>query len=483
MLLLGAAAWRIELLGRFLEYDEIWTLTNYAVLNISGIFSDLATPNNHPLNSLLVKYLYTGNNWSLRLGSWFFSCASIIIGALIARRIYGKSAACYTFAALALLPPFVTAGCTARGYSGQLFFLLCFAYALLRCRKGDIAFTFLGAVSAVLATVSLPSSMLYIAPLGIFFLITMLKSKRLTRTHIYIFCTAALFAGCWYFRHWYDFQESGKFAVPVNSFAEAGLWLKDVCHGNGVFLPLLLAALVIKRKQRVTGILGVLFFLPLLMAYFTGAAPERVYLPGAAAAVMLCAPVKVRFRKWWFPAALAVQFAVSYSFLPDNTLERQVRKHENTSDIIPVYTATEGYVVGYNYPQAKNNFPRKVFYNSRRNKCTLQLISANSKISGLDKNGNSAYWDLPAGCGNTLQLHRSAVLYPGEIAFLLLPPVPQEYLPGILHSLNGAEMLKLNAWLTFVLNKNGKAHQFMLLALRSDRELHFHPQFPVFKMY
>ena len=124
-----------------------------------------------------------------------------------------------------------------------------------------------------------------------------------------------------------------------------------------------------------------------------------------------------------------------------------------------------------------------MFYNSRRNKCTLQLISANSEISGLDKNGNSAYWDLPAGCGNTLQLHRSAVLYPGEIAFLLLPPVPQEYLPSILHFLNGAEMLKLNAWLTFVLNKNGKAHQFMLLALRSDRELHFHPQFPVFKMY
>jgi hypothetical protein len=45
-----------NLFTRGLEYDEIWTITHYVNRSISEIFSNLKTPNNHPLYSLLVKY-------------------------------------------------------------------------------------------------------------------------------------------------------------------------------------------------------------------------------------------------------------------------------------------------------------------------------------------------------------------------------------------------------------------------------------------
>ena len=51
VLLIGIAA-RLTHLFSGLEYDEIWTLENFAPLPLSRILTDLALPNNHPLNTL-----------------------------------------------------------------------------------------------------------------------------------------------------------------------------------------------------------------------------------------------------------------------------------------------------------------------------------------------------------------------------------------------------------------------------------------------
>ena len=53
------AALLIRLFGMLfspLEYDEIWSLENFSALGATRIFTDLALPNNHPLNSLFVKF-------------------------------------------------------------------------------------------------------------------------------------------------------------------------------------------------------------------------------------------------------------------------------------------------------------------------------------------------------------------------------------------------------------------------------------------
>ena len=38
------------------EYDEIWTVQHYVSAPVGRIFTDVATPNNHVLNSLGIKF-------------------------------------------------------------------------------------------------------------------------------------------------------------------------------------------------------------------------------------------------------------------------------------------------------------------------------------------------------------------------------------------------------------------------------------------
>jgi hypothetical protein len=165
--------------------------------------------------------------------------------------------------------------------------------------------------------------------------------------------------------------------------------------------------------------------------------------------------------------------------LPDMSLEETVRKCEKSVDI-PVYLATDGYIVQFNYPQAIEGFYRKLNHYSRRKNCTLRLVSANGTISGLDKDGNNVTWQLP-GAGETLKLHRISELASGQTAFLLLPPLPPAVMGGVLKSLSDVEMLKLNAWLSIQLTTpDGSARRYMLLAIRSRTPRSFPAALPVF---
>ncbi len=486
MLLLGAAAWRWHYLDRFLEYDELWTLENFSRLGIADIFRELASPNNHPVNTVLVKYLFhPGNNWSLRLGSLIFSCGTVIFGALCAARIYSKTAAFYTFAALALLPPFVTAGATARGYAGQLFFLTLTAYSLLRCRKGNIAFSFLAAISAVLAVVSLPSSMLYLIPGGGYFLWTMAAKKRLQKSHIYIFTAAAVFAAMWFYRHWFNFQETAKFAIPLTSLTDVYRWLEQTASGNAIFFPLLLAAVCMKRHRKITYLLLMLVIFPLAAACFTGAAPARVYLPSAAAAVLLMSPVKVRFRKTWFALALAIQFIFSVAALPDKTLEKSFMPHRRDLDAdIMVYGVTDGYVVRCNRPQAVGKFMDSLIRAAGKNMISVRIIGSDA-LSGMDKNGDSRAWQLPpSDSGNgKYYFFRTNVLTPGKNGLLILPPMPVAVMNRVLQMLSPLEMLKLNVWLTERLTgSDGRYARYMLLAVKTEKRCVFPAKLPLYVM-
>jgi 4-amino-4-deoxy-L-arabinose transferase-like glycosyltransferase len=102
---------RFYFLKRFIEYDEIWSLLNYSVLNVGQIFSDFSLPNNHPVNTLLIKLLYFSreNAWTIRLGSLAFSLASVWLLYDIGRRTAGKKSACYAALAGAVMPPLVMA--------------------------------------------------------------------------------------------------------------------------------------------------------------------------------------------------------------------------------------------------------------------------------------------------------------------------------------------------------------------------------------
>ncbi|MBE6399907.1 MAG: hypothetical protein E7041_07190, partial [Lentisphaerae bacterium] len=82
MIAVAAAAWRWHLTGRFLEYDEIWTLENFARLDIPEIFSNFATPNNHPFNTLWVKSVqaWSDSHRLMRLASLLAGCGAMVFG-------------------------------------------------------------------------------------------------------------------------------------------------------------------------------------------------------------------------------------------------------------------------------------------------------------------------------------------------------------------------------------------------------------------
>ncbi|MGE4564646.1 MAG: hypothetical protein AB7F32_07235, partial [Victivallaceae bacterium] len=128
LITLGGLALRLTSLGGSLQYDEIWTLEFYASKSIGTIFSDLSLPNNHPLNSLLVKLTAIGeNSVTIRLAAWLAGVLAIpaagYLAWLVSRR---RRAALWTMALIALSAPLAVYSQLARGYSLQLFLLLVF---------------------------------------------------------------------------------------------------------------------------------------------------------------------------------------------------------------------------------------------------------------------------------------------------------------------------------------------------------------------
>lgn len=476
MIAVAAAAWRWHLTGRILEYDEIWTLENFSRLDLREIFSNFATPNNHPFNTLWVKisHDWSANHWDLRLGSLLLSCGAMIFGGLTARRIYGKCAGLYTMAAMAFLPPFLAAGSTARGYAGQLFLLTFFAYALLRCRKGEILWTLGAAVSAVAATVALPSSILFLAPVGGFFLGTMLEKRKLRRVHLYAFGAAVIFALWWYAKNWQMFLETQKFAVHLDSRRDVFNWLYDVLTANGVLLPVIMLTVFLKRKKLMTWALLLALVFPCLAAYASGAAPARVYLPCAAAAAILCAPAAKHFRKSWFILALAGQFFISFPAYPgDRVLENAVKNVSATT--LPVFTPTDSYIIRHNYPDFCRRIPDNMRDMERKQNITIALIKSPGEVSGIDGEYNTVTWKLPQAPAErsgitALHLKRNHILPPGEIGFIILPPMIKNNINWAFQWLRGMEILNLNGWMSVPLSgQHGEGLFYMILAVRSPK--------------
>ena len=185
--------WRFAgLASRGLEYDEFWTLTHYVPLSVSSILSALATPNNHPLNSLLMKasvLLFGPSPLSMRLPA-FLAGALLLIPAgfavwIATRR---KTAVLITLALLSTNGAFIHFGQTARGYSLQLLLLTFLLYLIVLHVKSDKdSFQLCGGIFATsgFAIFALPTSILYIVPLAILHLAALLANtveKLKTRT-------------------------------------------------------------------------------------------------------------------------------------------------------------------------------------------------------------------------------------------------------------------------------------------------------------
>ena len=286
VLLIGIAA-RLTLLNAGLEYDEIWTLCNFAPLPLSRIFTDLALPNNHPLNTLGVKLCASlfSPPWTIRLPALLAGIGSLLLMPLIAflwsrRRITAWIATLI----FALCHPAFLYAQQARGYSLQLFFLMLFAAGFLLAGKFrprhhrflPETLVFFGGAGSIL---TLPTSILYLGVITLigYFLCRKLPLSRLPLRRVLIVGVVLTFL--WYGMNYQALQAARVWGIPVTGIRQFLQILSDsMLQLNGPAVLLLALAGVVFRFRRAWPLL--IFYLAVFgSAFATNAGAARVYLP------------------------------------------------------------------------------------------------------------------------------------------------------------------------------------------------------------
>ena len=221
-------------MSKALEYDEIWTLESYAGATNKVIFTDLALPNNHPLNSLLIKYslMITGPDnlaAGIRLNSFIAGVLTMLLAGAGAYLITGKTGA-GSFAILftALSGGLIHYSQTGRGYSLQTFLIIAFAVGLIFYQKSQNHWSAISksmvalllAFIAMLAILTVSTSVLFLFPVCCLYLLSSVNVVNEKRTVMNIlkgicsdkyilscFLLTGFFALYWYLNNFSQFRQ------------------------------------------------------------------------------------------------------------------------------------------------------------------------------------------------------------------------------------------------------------------------------------
>ncbi len=505
VLLIGIAA-RLTLLNAGLEYDEIWTLCNFAPLPLSRIFTDLALPNNHPLNTLGVKLCASlfSPPWTIRLPALLAGIGSLLLMPLIAflwsrRRITAWIATLI----FALCHPAFLYAQQARGYSLQLFFLMLFAAGFLlagkfrpkRHRFLPDAMVFLGGAGSIL---TLPTSILYlgvITLIGYFFCRT-LPFFRLPLRKVLI--TGMVLAFLWYAMNYQALQAARVWGIPVTGarqLLEAAS--ESMLQLNGPVVLLLALAGIMFRSRRAWPLL--FFYLAAFgSAFATNAGGARVYLPlTVPTAILAGMGAEAIFRRLrtcfhnpsWLTPALVLLLAALFAWnWHQNAASWPVRDwhrlHDEISRMPPetlfALDAGDGYPYSWNnYPGATEDYRLRLLDRSRER--SLISFLPPGMLNGIGPDGGSRALVLEAPSVETeFRSGFSACRYrlselpgvppTGSRLLVLLRPIPQEMLQACIGLIRESypEALLLNPWLTSVNMADGRRYQASTLILACD---------------
>ncbi|NUM35884.1 MAG: glycosyltransferase family 39 protein [Candidatus Brocadiae bacterium] len=189
-----------SLSARGLEYDEIWTLENYARESIQKIFADLSLPNNHPLHTFAVSIsikILGDSELGVRFPAFFAGCALLVCAAFLLSYQKRYTAAFFTTLWFSLSPLFIHYSQTARGYSMQILFLFLHWFSLqeIAHKKSRLlccSIVFFG----LLSVITIPSSILYIFPATLFHTIILKQQdKEILYSHLFLLAIIILWLG------------------------------------------------------------------------------------------------------------------------------------------------------------------------------------------------------------------------------------------------------------------------------------------------
>ena len=502
--LLVGALLRISGLFSSLEYDEIWTLESFAPQPLSVIFTDLALPNNHPLNTLGVKLCIAcfDNPCLIRLPALLTGLGSLLLFPVVAflwtRRRGAALAATFFFAFSHMAIGYAA---QARGYGLQLFFLLLFCaglqlsgrYRPKRYRHLTEAMVFLGGAGAVL---TLPTSILYLAPAALLGWHCWRKRPFPCQPLKIVLAAGVVLTAGWYLLNYHALRAAQVWGTPVTGAGQFLTLVSDtLLHLNGPVVLLLASAGILLRFRRAWPLL-VITAIPFLSAIATNAGGVRVYLPlvvpGALLAGMGLEAIYRRFSAKKrrlaavFTICLVGLFLLNwYDTAPQYKAQDWFSLYDQIRKLSPEYMIALD--AGDGYPYTWNNMPNAYKDYDLRLRNTMsqrELISflPPNHLNGTDRHGASQRFQLNFQpepeqqelggfrvCRYRLTELRETPR-PHSVILLALRPLPVEILHQYTTAIYQAypEVLNLNPWLASAITVRGNVYQGCTLLFRCD---------------
>ena len=491
----AALVLRLPWLWNALEYDEIWSLQNYAPLSLGKILTDLGLPNNHPLNSLWLKCVAGSDSRPiLRLHSVLAGVGTVIAGGWFALYWFRRrSAALWTMACLAVSSPLVGYSQAARGYSLQCFFLMLFALSAVsirprfRPRRAKYLPEIGVAASGVLAIWSVSSSALFLFPMSLAALWYGFRRWRRGEREYFgltAFAVFGVFSLAWYASLWNVMKGAQGWATPITG---AGMYLEAVTQVCGELGVPLAAVFLLAMYRRNRAVAAVALF-PLAAAVWTNLGGARVYLPVAAAAAVMTGGLSARVKRLGW-GLFTVFAALSLSVLDVWTATDWYRVYDEASalpeEVLVIYRATECYPVAKNNEgKADKDFFRRLTYAG--NKPRKLVMVGTLQLSGTDLAGREQ--DIAPLDGPEIWIGgrrgRVASLTPlagpperGTLVVAMVMPVELPLASAVIRQLMAAgPCWALNGWLTRQLMHGNRRYRYLLAVFRADKPEAFTPE-------
>lgn len=354
---LVAAALRLSLLYRSLQYDELWSWQFFAPLGLKSILFDLSLPNNHPLNTLGIKLITAVTDDIFLIRTLPFICGTLLPFPLyfaVSTWCNDKRTGFLSAVLAAFSAPAIVYSALARGYIIQAFFFVltaagfaCFSSKHVdKHAKNGFFLIIAGGIGTVL---SVPTGIVFLAAL---LLAVWLHSEK-QKPHkllLYSLIAGAIISVLYYSKIYSSLTAAQKWSVGGNYFYGCG---QILFHTSAGCIVATLAALVAAPKKSAP-LLAILVIV-LLSGAFTGLGPDRTYIIFSIVFSALCAIAVTEFygRKVWgklFAAVLLLLFAAGQIYNVKNFIlpDWKMADIRNSATTVAVYPANSSYPLLWN---------------------------------------------------------------------------------------------------------------------------------------
>lgn len=288
------------------EYDEIWTVQHYTSIPVREVFTDVATPNNHVLNTLGIRFflnLIPHQNLAVRLTALLGFCGLFLLLLRASLLLLKHNAVRGGVLAVVLLNGMILHYAeTARGYSPQAFFVFGLFFSLLCCRLRPPENRTFNAVMWLLcalgACLSVSSGALYVVILtglwGLLYVPFRDGVKKIWQEYRPMILAGLLwsvFVLAWYGGNYSRFEEGrAMFGESFHTPAQYLAYCLESAQNTGLLwvLPFLVLGCVMLRGRpqwRICALTGGAAVLMFASALVTKGGPPRIYLAMLAPAV------------------------------------------------------------------------------------------------------------------------------------------------------------------------------------------------------